>query len=390
MNTAAEYDLAIIGGGIHGVGIAQAGAAAGYKVMLLEQQDIAAGTSSRSSKLIHGGLRYLESMQLSLVRESLRERETLLHIAPDLVQLTPFYIPVYRDTTRRPWQIRAGLSLYAVLGGLRSAARFREVAQRQWGRLDGLRTEGLDAVYQYWDAQTDDAALARAVMASAQELGADLLCPAHFTGARLEQDHYHIDYESAGKQHSCRAKTLVNAAGPWVNQVQQAISPQPSQREIELVQGAHIIVPGQLQWGIYYVEAIQDHRAVFVMPWHEGILVGTTESLYQGDPAKVTPLDSEIAYLQETLRHYFPDLGSEVQRKFAGLRVLPSADSSVFRRSRETVFHRDPQLPRLVAIYGGKLTGYRAAALKAMACLEEYLPIHSKTQDTAKLLLHPQ
>ena len=164
-----QYDLVVIGAGIHGVGVAQAAAAAGYSVLVLEQTGIASATSCRSSKLIHGGLRYLESGQLNLVRESLRERDILLRIAPQLVQLVPFYIPVYRHTARRPWQIRAGLALYAVLGNLRRHAWFAALPRVQWGNLDGLATENLQAVFRYQDAQTDDAALTQAVMRSAQD-----------------------------------------------------------------------------------------------------------------------------------------------------------------------------------------------------------------------------
>ena len=166
MSTA--YDVVIIGGGIHGVGVAQAAAAAGHRVLLLEKTALASATSSRSSKLIHGGLRYLESAQFGLVRGSLRERTLLLQLAPDLVRRLPFHIPVYAGTTRRPFTIRAGLSLYALLGNLAPDCRFASLPRTDWPDLDGLATDGLQAVFRYYDAQTDDAALTRAVMASAR------------------------------------------------------------------------------------------------------------------------------------------------------------------------------------------------------------------------------
>jgi len=162
----AYYDLVIVGGGIHGAGVAQAASAKGLSVMVLEQTGIASGTSSRSSKLIHGGLRYLESGEFSLVREWLQERALLLKLAPHLVELKHFYIPVYRNTTRRPWLLSIGLSLYALQGGLHPATRFRRVPQKHWDKLDGLETAELEAVFQYNDAQTDDAALTRAVCAT--------------------------------------------------------------------------------------------------------------------------------------------------------------------------------------------------------------------------------
>ena len=150
------FDVVVIGGGIHGAGVAQAAAAQGYSVLVLEQSAIAAGTSSRSSKLIHGGLRYLENAQFSLVRECLRERALLLKNAPELVKLKPFYIPVYSETSRSAWQIRAGLALYSTLGGLGADTRFKIVPRHEWGTLDGLDREDLHKVFRYYDGQTDD------------------------------------------------------------------------------------------------------------------------------------------------------------------------------------------------------------------------------------------
>ena len=183
-----RYDVVVAGGGIHGAGMAQAAAASGHSVLLLEQEAIAAGSSSRSSKLIHGGLRYLESGQLRLVRESLHERALMLKLAPELVRLQKFFIPVYDHSRRKPWQLRIGLSLYALLAGLDGAARFGTVPLSGWAQLDGLDTHGLRQVFYYHDAQTDDALLTAAVMRSAQSLGAELALPARFTGATLAGD----------------------------------------------------------------------------------------------------------------------------------------------------------------------------------------------------------
>jgi glycerol-3-phosphate dehydrogenase len=180
-----DYDVIVVGGGIHGAGVLQAAMAAGYSGLLIEKRGLASGTSSRSSKLIHGGLRYLESGQFGLVRESLRERAIHLRIAPDLVHLKAFYIPIYRDTRRRPWQLELGLSMYALLGGFAAGTGFGRVPRRQWSALDGLETQGLDAVVRYHDAQTDDAELTRAVVRSAQDLGGELAMPASFIGATL-------------------------------------------------------------------------------------------------------------------------------------------------------------------------------------------------------------
>ena len=229
-----DYDVLVVGGGIHGAGAAQAAAARGYSVLVLEQTAIAAGTSSRSSKLIHGGLRYLESMQFALVRESLRERRLLLKLAPEIVRLVPVYIPIYRDTRRRPWQIRAGLGLYAMLGGLAGDNLFTSIPAAEWKGLDGLDTRGLEAVFRYHDGQTDDAVLTRAVMNSARELGAEVVVPGAFVSAERRPDHIGYEYRHADRLHAGTARVLINAAGPWVNQVLGRITPRIPARVVSI------------------------------------------------------------------------------------------------------------------------------------------------------------
>ncbi len=388
--SAADYDVVVIGGGIHGVGVAQAAAAAGYSALLLERTALASGTSSRSSKLIHGGLRYLESARLGLVRESLREREILLRIAPGLVHRVPFHIPVYANSRRPAWMIRAGLSLYSLLGGISRHARFSTLPRARWDDLDGLDTRGLRAVFRYEDAQTDDALLTQAVMRSAQKLGAELSCPANFLSARRTGDAFVVHILEGENEHICRARTLVNAAGPWVGTVLGRIAPRPAVLPVDLVQGAHIIVGNKTRHGIYYVEAPQDGRAVFVMPWREHTLVGTTETPYDGDPSAVHALPQEIAYLQETLRRYFPEHRGPLLDSFAGLRVLPHGAGPAFHRSRETILHPDnPNRVRLVTVYGGKLTGYRATAARVMHLLKRSLPTRAPCAATSEISLSP-
>lgn len=386
-----DCDVLVVGGGIHGVGVAQAAAAAGYQVVLLEQKGLASGTSSRSSKLIHGGLRYLESADFSLVRESLRERELLLRIAPGLVKRQKFYLPVYRHTTRGSLLIRAGLSLYAVLAGMGEHNRFRTVAPADWDGLDGLTTDGLRKVFQYWDAQTDDALLTRAVMASARELGAELLCPARFEFAAIEKDGCEVSYSAAGTVSKCRAATVVNAAGPWARTITNQFSPAVPDLDVENVQGAHLELPGAVENGCYYVEAPQDRRAVFVMPWkNDRTLLGTTEHLYSGDPRAVDVLPEEVAYLLEVYRRYFPGRPTEVLDQWAGLRVLPASHGSPSRSSRETQVPVDNErTPRVVSIFGGKLTGYRATAQQVVKILQRTLPPVEPLADTSELPLRP-
>jgi len=385
------YDLGIVGAGIHGAGVAQAASAAGYDVLLLEKQGAAAGTSSRSSKLIHGGLRYLEQFQLGLVRECLQERELLLKLAPELVKIRPFYIPVYRDTRRRPWQLYAGLSLYALLVGPGHHARFRSMQAGDSPALAGLRTDGLRQVFQYWDAQTDDAALTRAVLHSAVTLGTEVHTPAEFLGAELDADGATLRYREAGREQQCRAKVLVNAAGPWVTEVAARVSPFTSHVQSDLVQGAHILIDLPARDGILYMEVPADGRAVFLMPWKGMSLVGTTETHFAGrDPSATRPSPQEREYLRRVVEHYLPGMAFRELDAFAGLRVLPRDAERPFARDRELILETDRvHKPRLISLYGGKLTSYRADALKVLRKLRGSLPRREARGDTARLLLTP-
>jgi glycerol-3-phosphate dehydrogenase len=387
-----EFDVIIVGGGIHGAGVLQATAAAGHSGLLIEKRGLASGTSSRSSKLIHGGLRYLESGQFSLVRESLRERAVHLRIAPDLVELKPFFIPVYADTRRRPWQLKLGLFAYALLGGFDATTRFGSVPKREWSRLDGLETRNLDAVIRYHDAQTDDAELTRAVVDSARTLGGELAMPANFVAANLTDDGVIVTLESGGSRSEVHARVLVNAAGPWATQVARAVSPAIPIPDVDLVQGTHIVVPMRVTSGIFYVESPSDGRAIFVMPWQGATLIGTTETPYRGEPDQVQPLPEEEEYLLGVARHYFPAAAAmtraDIVQRFAGLRVLPKASETAFDRSRETIFTADRDThPRVLGIYGGKLTGWRAAAEHVLKRISPSLPPRPRRAATDELVL---
>jgi glycerol-3-phosphate dehydrogenase len=389
-----SFDVVVAGGGIHGAGIAQAAAAAGHSVLLLEQSAIAYGSSSRSSKLIHGGLRYLESGQLRLVRESLHERALLLRLAPELVHLQKFYVPIYDHTRRHPWQLRIGLSLYALLAGLDPAALFGTVPRGDWASLDGLDLHGLRQVFWYHDAQTDDALLTAAVMRSAQSLGAELAMPARCTGAALSADGVQVRYLQDGVERECAARVLVNAAGPWAEALARSITPSISVPKLELVQGTHLLFDAPPQRGVYYLESPRDGRAIFVMPFRGQLMVGTTEVRFHGDPATVAPGPHEVHYLLGVLRHYFPRFrdpaASELRGEFAGLRVLPAGGGHAFHRSRETMLVPDRGTrPRVLSIYGGKLTTWRAVSARVQAQIAPSLPTRAARARTDQLELHP-
>jgi glycerol-3-phosphate dehydrogenase len=382
-----RYDLVVIGAGIHGAAVAQAAAAAGYRTLVLEQYEQAAtATSSKSSKLVHGGLRYLESGQISVVRECLRERRRLLKNAPHLVHLTPFHIPVYKDTLRRAWKIRLGLSLYTLLGG----KAFKQVAKSEWCKLDGLHTDSLNTVLRYYDGQTDDVKLTRAVLSSAQSLGAEVRFACSFERAACSHQNCRVFFREQGAGKEILTRALVNASGPWVNSVLNRVEPAPETLAIELVQGTHLVIPGQLRQGMYYLEAPQDQRAVFAMPWQDNILLGTTESPFSGDPSSVQPLEAEIRYLLAVYNHYFENTLDRLQviAAFAGLRVLPKSEDAAFNRSRDTLLHIDEaNCPRVLSIYGGKLTLHRATAEQVVRRLRPLLPECKKLADTRVLSL---
>lgn len=386
-----KYDIVVIGAGIQGAGVAQAAAAAGYSVLVVEKTAPAAGTSSKSSKLIHGGLRYLESAQFGLVYESLRERALLLKLAPELVKLKPLHIPVYEDSTRSPLTIRSGLSLYALLSGLNKDSLFKQLPKKSWSTLDGLKQDKLKAVFRYHEAQTDDAALTRAVLQSAVLLGADLMMPARFVAAERNGQCCKVDIDT-GKGHesvSCRA--LVNCAGPWAREVLSQIRPALPLPGIELVQGSHLLLPPLLDQ-YFYLEAPTDKRAVFVLPWEGQLLVGTTEKSHDAPPEKATCSNAEKEYLLGTLQHYFPLLSvpAEKVETFAGLRVLPSSDKQAFSRPREVMFAVDDEhRPRVLSVMGGKLTTYRATAEQALHRLMPSLPTKERRAHTALVSLIP-
>jgi len=383
-----SVDVLVVGAGIHGAGVAQAAAAAGYRVRVIEKTGIASGTSCRSSKLIHGGLRYLESGQYRLVRESLRERELLLRLAPKLVRRVPFHIPVYRDHARSVMRIRMGLMLYSLFGDFRNSARFESIPRRAWSQLDGLETRGLRKVFRYFDAQTDDAALTNAVLKSARSMDTEILVPAEFLGATRVGNGWRVRYRASGIDVECNCHVLVNAAGPWVNQVLDRIEPTVRKAEIDLVQGSHIVVDGGLTQGAYYVEA-DDRRALFVLPWRGGLtMIGTTETAHRGEPSNVQPTGQEVEYLLTNYRRCFPQRDIDIRDRFAGLRVLPRAGGSALNRSRETLYLTDSdKSPRLVSIVGGKLTCYRLTANRVVEMVSSSLPTAKRRGLTGEMPL---
>jgi len=390
--TNAIYDVVVVGGGIHGAGVAQAAAAAGYSVLLLEKTQIAAATSSKSSKLIHGGLRYLESFQLGLVRECLKERAILLKVAPELVKLVPFYIPVYKTTSRRPWKINTGLWLYKMLAA-DQMSDYKKLARQHWHALDGLKLDNLQAVFCYSDAQTDDAELTKAVVRSAQLLGAEVMLSTEVMKTEVRQDMCVVHVMCNDRQITYRARVMVNAAGRWANHILDLCDPMQPTLAVDYVQGSHIIIDTPEKRGIFYLEAPSDKRAVFVMPWNNKVMVGTTE-IKIADPLKeISPQPFECEYLLNVYTHYFSQpsaSNNQILSSFAGLRVLPSGSQSIFSRKRETILWVNSKSnPRVISLFGGKLTAYRSTAEKVIHRIADCLPARKERARTDKLSLVP-
>lgn len=363
-------EVIVIGAGIQGAGVAQALAACGYQVQLIEQASHpAAETSSNSSKLIHGGLRYLETGQFSLVRECLKERAILCKIAPHLVQLRPFYIPIYQGQQRSAAWVYAGLSLYRLLGG----GPFKRHSSSHAQAL-GMDTAGLTQLFEYQDAQTDDAALTRAVVASAQSLGAQLLFDEKICAIAKTDEGFQLTSLS-GKTFT--APCVINATGAFINEVARLCSELP-QTAIELVQGSHLVIDHPAPAGCIYTTSNEDGRPVFMLPWQGKLMVGTTEHSLGNNPYAKAITYEERAYLIRAAKHCLPALRErevEVTHTYCGVRVLPSGQQAANKKVRET------QLTTLLsdshqylAIYGGKLTAYRATAEKAVKTLMPYLP----------------
>lgn len=381
----ADCDILIAGGGIYGCGIAQAAAASGYAVTLVERGRIASGTSSQSTKLVHGGLRYLEQFNLRLVYEALHERETLLRIAPGLVRREWFYIPVYRESRRPWWLIASGLMLYWLLSGGRS--RFRRLPHRDWQRvLPGLASDGLHAVLAYEDAATDDAALTRAVADSAISFGCHTIEGAGLAHAQYDGEAWRIRLSDG---HELTARMLVNASGPWMPGVCSRIHPSPPEAGVRLVQGAHLLLDRPCP-GFIYTESV-DGRVMFFRPWKGKLLAGTTETELDTMPDRPTPTVAEVETILATVNRYFPGspcTRDDILETYCGVRILPTGGGA-FAASRETLMLADVEEgPAYLGVYGGKLTTYRREAERALAMIARRLPLPRRA-DTRRMMLQP-
>jgi glycerol-3-phosphate dehydrogenase len=372
------YDLLVIGGGIIGAGIAAEAARAGLAVALVDRGDFGAATSSASSKLIHGGLRYLRLGDIRLVREAHQERRALMRVvAPQLVRRLTFLLPLYRHGPYRRLEIQTGLWLYSTLARERLGGVLPP--ERAGKSVPGLRLDGLQGCGLYSDAWTHDSRLCLANVRAAAERGATVLNYAEAVELRAANGRVgeatvadRLDEESV----TVRARAIVNATGPWIDLVRRLEDPaaSPSSR---LSKGVHAVLALDEPWSAALTIPHDRVRVSFAVPWEGMLLLGTTDTLYEGDPAEVSATEQDI---EQILAEAAVALDSDLLRRdairstFAGLRVLPGAHGATVSARRETVLLRGPK--GMLTIAGGKLTTYRRIALDALSTLRPELGLH--------------
>jgi glycerol-3-phosphate dehydrogenase len=373
------YDILIIGGGVNGAGIARDAAGRGISVLLCEKGDLASATSSASTKLIHGGLRYLEHYEFRLVRESLIERETLLNAAPHIIWPMRFVLPHHKDLRPR-WMLRAGLFIYDHLGGRRTLPATTTVRFENDLRGAPLK-EFFRYGYEYSDCWVEDSRLVVLNAVDAVERGATLRTRTKVTGltrgdgvwtARLE--------DAAGRTEEARAKVVVNAAGPWVNDVVQNVAQTNAKPSfgLRLVKGSHIIVSRLYDGAHAYLFQSGDGRIIFAIPYERNFtLIGTTDVPYEDEPGTADITETEIDYLCRSASEYFrlPVAREQVRATYAGVRPLfdNAEDKNASAVTRDYVFNVEGD-PAMLSIYGGKITTYRKLAEHALEKLGPILP----------------
>jgi len=372
-----DFDLLIVGGGINGAGIARDAAGRGLKVLLVEQDDLAAHTSSASTKLIHGGLRYLEQAEFRLVREALQERERLLAIAPHLIRPLPFVMPA-PEGGRPAWLIRLGLFLYDHLGGRISLPGSKRVSLKdEWGA--GLKP-GLARGFLYSDCRVEDSRLVVLNALDARERGADIRTRTRFIEARREGDAWTARLRAAdGAESEVRARAIVNAAGPWVDRVLARARGAEPERPPRLVKGSHIVVPRRYAGEHAYIFQNPDRRIVFAIPYERDFtLIGTTDAPWHGDPAAPAISEEETAYLCESVNRYLADpvTPADVVHSYAGVRPLyDDGEAEASAVTRDYVLKLgEAEAPQILSCFGGKITTYRRLAEHALEKLAPFLP----------------
>jgi glycerol-3-phosphate dehydrogenase len=372
------HDLLVIGGGVNGCGIARDAQGRGLKVILAEQNDLASGTSSASTKLIHGGLRYLEHYKFRLVREALIEREVLLKAAPHIIWPLRFVLP-HHSGLRPRWLIRLGLFLYDHLGGRKILPATRSINFATDATGTPLKPEFTNG-YEYSDCWVEDARLVVLNARDAKIRGADIRTRTKVTSARREGNEWHVTLSKNGKTETIRARAIVNAGGPWVSQILGQVIGRNDPDRIRMVKGSHLVVDKLYDHDRCYIFQNADNRICFAIPY-EGkyTLVGTTDEDHKGDPGKPEMSDAERDYMLKAVSEYFkkPVTADMVRWAYAGIRPLyDDGASKAQEATRDYVLKLDApaaQAP-VLSVFGGKITTYRKLSEAALAELKPYFP----------------
>jgi len=364
---ATNHKIAVIGGGINGTGVAWELARRGYDVVLFEKNVCGAQTSSATTKMIHGGLRYLEQFHLGLVRESLRERAWLLQRLPELVRPLEILVPVYEDSPRGRLMVKLGLLLYDALAGSAKIARHRFLSTQDVLERAPLVPDGLRGAFSYWDAQVDDYALVRTVVASAIRDGARIRENTAVEELEREGDEWIVRTNHGDDS---RFDLVVNAAGPWMNELLRRNGLE-APYTLSLVRGTHVVLERRISDPGLLLQSVTDRRVFFVLPWKETTLVGTTEVLQDESPDRVHPTDEEIEYLIRRYNRYFrePIAQTDIASAFAGVRPL------VGRAKNPSAIDRDFRVLRdgnVINVFGGKMTTFMALARKVAMRADNY------------------
>jgi glycerol-3-phosphate dehydrogenase len=362
-----DYDVIILGAGINGCGIARELSMRGKNVLILDKSSIGSGTSSKSSRLIHGGLRYLESLKFKLVHEALMDRKELAELYPDLVQFLPFYFPVYRSSPRKAWIIWIGLKLYDLLSDKYSDRRSKIIPRKEFIlHASCLKQENLRAVFQYYDAKTNDLQLTQRVAEDAKDYGCMILENTHVKQIVHDQTHFSV----STNQRIFKAPVLINATGPWIDEVNEQFN-LPAKYQIRKISGIHIVVHGLVSNDLLFMQT-KGKRVFFIIPEPENnqTLIGTTEreEHISSDDVIVNPYD--VKYILDNINHYLnPDHqihASDIKYTFIGIRPLIANKENPTNLSREYKLdlHKMNGV-KLLHIFGGKLTTFLSLARNA-------------------------
>ena len=376
------FDIFIIGGGINGAGIARDASGRGLKVYLAEKGKVGSATSSWSSKLIHGGLRYLENYEFKLVAESLREREVITQIAPSITKPLPFVIP-HTKKLRSKLLIRLGLFLYDNLGGKTKIPKSSKVifAKQYQNILQSKFTEG----FRYYDVQVDDKKLVEMNIDNAKKMGAIISEDTKVINANRIDNYWEITLNNNEK---IKSKILINAAGPWINETVNNVLKINAKKSIRLVRGSHIITKKLYKDEVAFTLQNEDNRVVFVIPYKgEYSLIGTTE-VDVDTPDNPSISNEEKIYLINTINnHFIKQISQEdIVETYSGIRPLIEDFKDATKVTRDYIFdlNEDESKAPLLNIYGGKLTTYRKLAENVLLALNKYIPVNKKNSWTAK------